>query len=298
MKRPFTTIKENDVTFDAAFDEAVGSTTPDNSGDTGDGNADTTTTGDDSNDGIIKTAGDDTTAVDSTKSNDKEVKVPATDSTSTKDAATTEFASSLDAIQKSINEIKAQKVEPPADTNKVEDKVEPPAVDAEWEAFEKDWPEVAAIVVKEREAIATKVKALVAEALKPYESQLGVIVEKNQNDELDKFVSQVKQSHPDAMDILPNLLKWVETQPKHIAIGITHVLENSGDPKEVIAIYDNYKESLGIKSAKDDTGDAKVDEGLLSRMETVRSKRIAVNSETIGEDDFDGAFAQAVQQIK
>jgi len=63
---------------------------------------------------------------------------------------------------------------------------------------------------------------------------------KQQSDEVAAFIRKIEQTHPDARQLLPELEKWIKTQPESIMNRYNWILDN-GSAEDVIGLYSVFK---------------------------------------------------------
>lgn len=264
-----------DISFDTAFEEALGVQEE---------------TGEETTEGQEETSGGEAEGETTNSEAEGEVKDEVDLSNTNKEE--TVNRADVEAIKQAIADLK-----PKGETkSEPEQKIELPKTDEDWAKFEEDWPEVAQVIRKERDSIKAQVEQMVAKALEPFKNDLNVVVKKNEDEQLDKFVREVQSVHPKAIEELPELLKWADSQPKHIALGIKHVLENSTDPKDVIEIYNTFKGTSGASDTDSEESNVSA-KSILKKMEVVNSRRTKPTLAGSDPSDFDGAFEQAVKQF-
>jgi triphosphoribosyl-dephospho-CoA synthetase len=109
----------------------------------------------------------------------------------------------------------------------------------------------------------------------------------------DKFLTTIHSVHPDADTLLPEVDKWIASQPKFLQATYNQVLEN-GSAQDVVAVYDTFKQATG-RTGQSEQQESKAPsrEQRLRQMEGVKAERTSATA--ISDDDFEGAFNRAAQ---
>ena len=194
--------------------------------------------------------------------------------------------------------IAATKVEPAKEEPAAAIVQTPEEIEAEAQ-YRKDWPEHAARedrLKKELEDVKTLLTTTVA-ALK---GQIAPVIESANLSAEEKHYNTIYTAHADAEKIYPDVVKWIETQPKFLQPQYTKVLAD-GSATEIVELFSTFKTATGTQ-APDPTkaaDDAKKQEtaARLKRMEVTDTVRTSVTSED-DPDDFDAAFEAAAKQVK
>jgi hypothetical protein len=209
--------------------------------------------------------------------------------------------SDFDAIRAELAELKKPKAEAPQAP--VTEKPAEPQADVEFDKFAEEWPEVAKVMKAREEKIkaqyADQLKTLVDTVKQELLQTVQPVVASHQQSEEDRFLNTIKSQHPDAFDLLPEVEKWATTLPSYMKVGVDHAL-NKGTAEDVIALYNTFKKDTG-RTTPAATTQPVVDEVTkkrLDKMKAVSASRPASPTAQADQNDFDGAFAQAVADIK
>lgn len=187
----------------------------------------------------------------------------------------------------------ATKVEPAkADTP------ETPAPSAEElaaeEQYRKDWPEHAAREDRMKAELVA-LKDLLTTTVEALKTQIQPVIETASASAQEKHYNTIAAKHPDADNIIDDVEKWIETQPKFLQPQYTKVLE-SGTASDVIELFDTYKEATKTVVPDPKPEVDKTKEDRLKRMEVPTTLRTSVTAEPDPED-FDGAFEQEAKRL-
>lgn len=190
----------------------------------------------------------------------------------------------------------ATKPEPVVEEKKAE-VVAPTAEElAAEEQYKKDWPEHAAREARMKAELA-ELKSLLATTTEALKGQIQPVVKAVADTTAEKHINTILEKHADALEIYPDVAKWVETQPKILQPAFKATLDN-GSASDVIELYDLYKKSIPAAVV-----DPAVQEAQLKQQEQEKEKadrlrrmeaptgtvRTSVTSEPDPED-FDAAF--------
>ena len=179
--------------------------------------------------------------------------------------------------------------------------------------LKKDWKDIdTALAAKERvmlvtmkQEIAKGIAAGLATVRAEFSQAIAPLASSTAETAKDRFAVEVKATHTDAYELLPEIEKWVETQPSFMQPGYNKVLDG-GTAAETIALVTIFKDATGrTEVAKVD--DKVVDEAAVAEAraakEAERKKKLeslggvtgksSVKTASVDEDDFNGAFEEA-----
>lgn len=197
--------------------------------------------------------------------------------------------------------------------------VEPPApaalsseeIAAE-EQFRKDWPEHAAREDRLKADI-TQLKTMLESAVGALRGQLAPVVESVTESAQQRHLSEITNVHKDALEIVPDVEKWIETQPEILRPTYMAVLDR-GTSKAIIELYNLYRKdnpkpaetpvvasdpavvaaAADAKKAAEASKQATADR--LNRMEAPPTVRTSVTAEEDA-DDFESGFDSEAKKI-
>jgi hypothetical protein len=166
----------------------------------------------------------------------------------------------------------------------------------------EDFPEVAdALKVVERVTIAKMQNIFekkIGDITAQFEQKLAPALATSQMVAGNQHQTEILSKHKDALDILPDVEKWVEKQPVILQGPYNEVLDN-GSAEQVTQLLDLYKESIKpAQPAVDEVkkaAEAKAREEKLASQEGVKGRHSA-NQTTIDPGDFSGAFSKFAAQ--
>jgi hypothetical protein len=176
----------------------------------------------------------------------------------------------------------------------------PEELEAE-EQFRKDWPEHVVREEKLKSEIA-ELKKTLDEALQSINGKLAPVVESAATTAQERHLQYITNAHADALEIVPEVEKWVLTQPKFLQPQYNKVLEN-GTAQEVVELFDLYKTNTGVGTQKDAAAEAAAaaaqaeKAARLKKMEAPATVRTSVTSEP-DPQDFDSAFEAEAKKYK
>lgn len=168
----------------------------------------------------------------------------------------------------------------------------------------KDFPEMADALIEVRRTEEELRKATLAEAQAAFRSELEALKKDlapvfatTQSVAKSSFESAVLSKHADAKELLPDLAKWVDTQPKFLQGVYNRVLDGPTTVEETVELISIFKAATGrnVDSAAADAAkaaEAKAEEERqrkLAAQEGVRGRQTQ-RKETLDPNDFDGAF--------
>lgn len=175
------------------------------------------------------------------------------------------------------------------------------------EQFRKDWPEHAAREDRLKAEV-SDLKKMLTETVELLKGQIAPVIAATNQTAEERHRATIVAAHPDVEAIVPEVIKWVATQPKILQPQYNAVLEQ-GTAADVIELFDIYKKAVGTtppadtptaeelaaKAAED--AKKKEQEERLNRMKTPQSLRSSVSAEEDA-DDFDSAFDAEAKKIK
>ena len=221
----------------------------------------------------------------------------------------------LEQVKADLALLKAQPAAPPATPAPPKEEPKGPTPeevqakadeDKVWSDFKADWPEVAAMMEKKQQSTEAQLAQALA-IVKQLTDQVTPLATAQAQSEDEKFVQTVLTSHKDANTLLPDLEKWIAALPRHRQVGANFVLDR-GSAQDVVDLYTEFKAETG-RGAKDAEPDppalpsgappqSVADKAeKLRKMESVSSRRTS-HQEPPDSSDFDGAFAEAVDSDK
>ena len=185
---------------------------------------------------------------------------------------------------------------------KVDPVVEPPAAVTQTpeelaaeEQYKKDWPEHYAREQRLKSDVVT-LKAVLDEAIKAIQGQVAPVVASAQQTAEEKHLTAITTAHPDALAIVPDVEKWVATQPKFLQPQYNAVLE-SGSAADIVELFSLYKTQTAVQVTAPVTIKDELAEKRLQRMEVPTAVRTSVTAEP-DVDDFDAGFDRGAAQLK
>lgn len=162
-----------------------------------------------------------------------------------------------------------------------------------YRTVEEDWPTIykaQQLRIKELEEKFTK---LLTESESRIKGELAPVTKTVQDVAQDRFLNTIYAVHADAADLLPEVDKWIATQPQFLQAAYNATLEN-GNAQDVIDLYTTFKGATGRnKPPEPPPAVDKTKEDRLAQMEAVKAER--TSSIPVSEDDFEGAFNRAAQ---
>jgi hypothetical protein len=180
------------------------------------------------------------------------------------------------------------------------------------EAYRKEWPDVAKYeqLIRRGEQYAMT-KYIFDQVSSVYDGAIRSAMQRVGELEMDRHLSSIENVHEDYGQIYPDVIAWVETLPSYQRAGAKQVVEG-GKPAEVIELLDSFKAAKGITAATPATSTSApaastppvVQPTSLSStarkaaaaMAAVPSKRSQTGSPVADDQDFDGAWAQAITE--
>lgn len=155
---------------------------------------------------------------------------------------------------------------------------------------EEDWPTINRAQEIRIAQLETRLMAAVTAAVGGVKTEMQPFVTATAKTTQDTFRDTIVGAHADAEALLPEVEKWIATEPGYLQSAMNHVLDR-GTAAEVIALYTQYKTAKGITVAETPAPNA-ADDARLANMEGVRTERTSVAVED-DPSDFDGAFDRA-----
>ncbi len=169
------------------------------------------------------------------------------------------------------------------------------------ETYEGEWPDVAAahkkLVAHEMALVEAKfARALSAIVARVY-GDMTPVVESYSAAEQTAFRKSVLDVHTDFDTILPSLKPWIDQQPGYLRAAMTRVYDE-GTAEEVIDLARRYKEANGVKpQVPDPTPLEPKASPQASALMPVPGKRSVASTKGADPDDYDQAFAEAIQNL-
>ena len=196
--------------------------------------------------------------------------------------------------------IAATKVEPVKE-EPVAAIVRTPEEIAAEEQYRKDWPEHAAREDRLKKEL-EDVKTLLTTTVEALKGQIAPVIESANLSAEEKHYNTIYTAHADAEKIYPDVVKWIETQPKFLQPQYTKVLAD-GSAIEIVELFSTFKTATGASIQTPDPTKAAEDvkkqetAARLKRMEVTDTVRTSVTSED-DPDDFDAAFEAEAKKLK
>ncbi|HLU83726.1 MAG TPA: hypothetical protein VKZ43_10010 [Trueperaceae bacterium] len=171
--------------------------------------------------------------------------------------------------------------------------------------FKTEWPEEHAAVQRMMDA---NIKAAVGNALTLYTQQinqvLAPVLASVQAVEVNSHESTILAAHPDAKEIVPGVLEWIETQPTVMRAPLAKAIE-SGTAQEIVEVLNLYKVAKGqtgaapatpaSSAAQEPQKPAKVpDRKAVTALAAVPAAQ-RPRQQGADKNDFDAAFAEATE---
>lgn len=187
---------------------------------------------------------------------------------------------------------------------------EPSAEDLAAEAqFRKDWPEHAAREDRLKGEL-EGLKKLLTETTELLKGQIAPVVESVNLTAEEKHFNTIYAAHADADAIVPDVKKWIETQPKFLQPQYIAVLEK-GSAAAVVELFTTYKEATKTaepnaeekaaaeKAATEKAATEKAEAERKEKLNRMKGITTLRTSSTAEEDpsDFDSAFDAEAKKI-
>lgn len=195
------------------------------------------------------------------------------------------------AVAEALKAAEPAKVEIPA-----AEEEDTPEVRAALEDLEKNWGSHAVAVNALLEKQAKKLKAEFAEILKPLQAQIAPVVAATAETAQAQFNAALLAEHADAFTIIPDVEKWIESQPAYLQPAYNKVLDE-GTAAEVAKFLTDYKTATGKQTpaAEDPAVKAaaeKAEAERLAKLDKMKQPATTRTSVTAEPDpqDFDAAF--------
>lgn len=174
---------------------------------------------------------------------------------------------------------------------------EPTAEDIEADKkFREEWPDHAKKMDKLEGELAQ-----IREMLTQQSGKIDPLLENTQEELQRRHEEAIKALHADVFEILPNVEKWIEGQPQIHQGAYNWVLDN-GTPTQIGQLLDIYKASTGdadkAAAEKAAAEKAAAEKAKVFHLASPNARRSTVTPGATDKDDFDGAFAEAVNQVK
>lgn len=217
------------------------------------------------------------------------------------------FSQEIETLRAELAELKKPKAEAPQHVEPAKNTA-PVVDDTDFDKFAEEWPEVAKAMKAREERIKAAYVDQMQEQLAQIKQELlqtvQPVVHQYQQSEEDRFLSTIKSQHPDALELLPEVEKWAAGLPTYMKVGVDHAL-SKGTAEDVIALYTTFKKetgrATGSATQQPQTQQPVVDQVTqrrLDKMKAVSASRPASPTAQADANDYDGAFAQAVADIK
>jgi len=168
-------------------------------------------------------------------------------------------------------------------------------VKAALEDLEKNWGTHAVAVNALLEKQAKKLKAEFAEILKPIQAQIAPVVAATAETAQAQFNAALLAQHADAFTIIPDVEKWIESQPAYLQSAYNKVLDE-GSAADVAKFLTDYKASTSKQAPADDSAAKaaaeKAEAERLAKLDKMKQPATTRTSVTAEPDpqDFDAAF--------
>jgi hypothetical protein len=187
---------------------------------------------------------------------------------------------------------------------------------AQFESFRKEWPDVAKAVEKMSAHATAQLEAKFARSLvaiveKVY-GDIAPLAQSVSSVEGTSFRSSVLEKHSDYDTVFPKLEGWIAAQPPYLAQAYKRVYDE-GNVQEVVDLVSRYKTSSGVQPQSPTTVPAPAastpaapaapaaspaTQAAAAALAPVTSKRSTPTKQGEDPNDFDGAFASAVADMK
>ena len=172
------------------------------------------------------------------------------------------------------------------------------------EQFKKDWPEHAAREAHMKAELA-ELKALLSTTAEALKGQIQPVVQAVADTTAEKHLNTILAKHADALEIYPDVAKWVETQPKILQPAFKATLEG-GSASDVIELYDLYKKATPAAGVDTAAQEAKLKQQEQEKEKADRLRRMEAPTGTVrtsvtsepDPEDFDAAFEQEAKKYR
>ncbi len=183
------------------------------------------------------------------------------------------------------------------------------AANAALSEFFEEYPDLKAPLQQLVSQAVSQAEQRVEEKFKPMFSQVEAEAQRTEQERAEAHEKAVLEAHPDVYEVSssPDLEAWIGELPPYRQ-NIAKAVMEDGDTQDVIELLNDYKTARGIKTqqrsgkpdTKDNDGDSKA-EAIRQRRkqqaddaQVVKSGRAHVPRGQPSEDDFDGAWDEAI----
>ena len=165
----------------------------------------------------------------------------------------------------------------------------------------KDFPDIARVQDIQQRIIEARVEAALDERFAAMEKRYAPALDTAQVVAKNEFERKVLKTHEDAFAILPEVEKWIETQPTILKNAYNAVLDN-GTAADAVELLTLFKDAAGRSKVEDDP--AKLEAA--RKVEEERERKLASQEGVKGRqttkkdsapETFDGAFEQASKAL-
>ena len=158
-----------------------------------------------------------------------------------------------------------------------------------------DWPTIYKVMESKIKRLEKLLEDRVSGVETKIKGEMAPVMERVEATAQEKFLSTIVAAHPDSRALLPEVEKWIDTQPKFLQSAYNAALDE-GTAQDVIDLYTTFKTATGKTTVEKAPEEKPKDEGKskrLRQMEGVKSERTSATA--LDEDDFEGAFNRAAQ---
>jgi hypothetical protein len=162
--------------------------------------------------------------------------------------------------------------------------------------FEKDWPDHAEAMKANQQLILSEVEKVFKNIVAPLFQQLPALQTAVNETAEERAINTVKAVHPDCIEIIPEIEKWIPTLPGYMQVAANQVLDK-GTPADVIDLMNAFKSATGrVKEAVVAPVIKPENNPRVASLVSPKSSRTGM---TVAEDptDFDSAFSQALKVV-
>lgn len=165
-------------------------------------------------------------------------------------------------------------------------------------AVGKDFPDVKKVMEIQQRIMEAKNEIRMTEFQDNLIKQLAPTMQTVQAVATDSWERAVFDKHPDTVELLPEVEKWVLTQPKIVQASYNTVLDK-GTPAETIELMDTFKASTGRNEDPAKVAEEKAAADKLAEEEAAKEKKLKSQEGVRGRSapkketeptDFEGAF--------
>ena len=208
-------------------------------------------------------------------------------------------------LETELAELKAKAAEPPKVEAKKEEEVPLPEVTKEkWDTIKKDWKDLGEFIEELNTVNRQRHEMEMAKAFKMFagelEQYLAPLFSNATETVGDRYAAGILKVHPDAIDILPEVEKWVGTLSGWQKRSANAVLDG-GSVEETVSLYNDFKKATGRteEEKKTETPSEEKSKEVSEKaklMSGVKQTRTGV-ARTEDPNDFDAAFKEAVKVV-